>query len=303
MKQIIKNFLNRRGWELRRLQDPRSLLRYPDGEILCSPDPECGGGLMVVDQDRYFLYDVLSAAYGLEGVRPVVAELGVLRGENASELFHRLNPSALYLIDAWSSNISETYSTRNGERTWASPASDFADYYGGNVTAQATFDRLYSETCSRFENERRVQILRSTTSDGLESLKVNCPEGVDLIYVDAGHDYEQVLDDLMKSAEALRKDRGALILNDCCHSVPGVKQNLGVLEAAYKFCRMAGYRPLLAVNRNWTDAVLVRSDSRLVGSIRQLMLGSAIRYVEVPTELFPNLRLTDSQLPSISFCY
>ena len=43
-------------------------------------------GLKIIDQDRTFLYRILSAVYKGLGVRPVVIELGVLRGANACSL-------------------------------------------------------------------------------------------------------------------------------------------------------------------------------------------------------------------------
>lgn len=302
MRHFLRKGLRRLGLDLRRIGsigDAESADRRTSGLPWAR---NTGYGLKIVDRDRSFLYECMGRILQARAIEPVVAELGVLRGENANHILQRVDPVVLYLLDAWSAVSAAEYSQTNGHRPWVSALSAFKDYFGGALDDQATFDRLYEEAIHRFRADSRVQVIRADTREGLRRLDTLHPQGFNLIYVDANHQYERVLDDLLGSASLLHPDYGCLILNDCCHSVAGVRQNLGVLEAAHKFCQMTSFRPVLAVNRDWTDVLFAPQGSPLSVELDLLISGSDLSFVEVPMWLLPNLRIRDSHRPSISFC-
>jgi len=259
-------------------------------------------GLKIIDQDRTFLYRILSTVYTDLAIRPVVIELGVLRGANACSLRSILEPQDLFLIDLYDAEMTEVHDRLAKTRSWMVPADDFSEYYGGDLRDQATFDRLFAEArdaLSRFPN---VHFIIDTSQQGLRKIREELHVHANVVCVDASHFYENVLEDLVAASELLAPDSGCLILNDCCHSREGVEQNLGVLEAASKFCRMKDFVPIVAVNRPWTDVILVPRESRMVDLVDSVFTESELPFVEVPLELFPNLSISNTRLRSVSFC-
>lgn len=299
IRHVIHRALRRAGLEVIRVQ--QDVL----GENLGSDSSAMRSGsvgLKIIDQDRTFLYRILSAVYrGLE-VRPVVIELGVLRGANACSLREILDPQDLFLVDLWDSKMTEVHDRLANTRNWMVPADDFSEYYGGDVRDQATFDRLFREAQDALVEEANVHFIIESSQEGLRKLRQELDILANVIYVDASHFYENVLEDLVAAAELLIPDSGCMILNDCCHSREGVEQNLGVLEAANKFCRMKDFVPIVAVNRPWTDVILAPRTSRMIDLVDSVFTVSEVPFVEVPLELFPNLSISNTRRRSVSFC-
>jgi hypothetical protein len=262
-----------------------------------------GANMKILFAGRDAIYAVLRACFDALGVRPGVAELGVLDGSNAARMLDLLSPSALYLIDAWSTDAFADYRRANAHRQWVDDLDRYAEYFGGPLTEQSTFDRLHDAVAARFAGEPSVRIVRAPTAAGRDALRRELAEGakLDLVYVDASHQYETVLDDLLMYAEVLSPD-GALQLNDCCHSDAGVRQNLGVLEAAVKFCKMSDFVPALLTNGDWSDLVLVRRASRLRRVIDEVVAGSDIAFVEIPGALLGAATVRSGKRANLSFC-
>ncbi len=257
--------------------------------------------MKIVDADRNLLYRIISKIYKDFELSPTVVELGVLKGKNAQAMYDLLNPKKMLLIDSWSSRATNEYELINSHRDWVDQPDKYSFYYGGSLKSQETFDRLYDETCSKFINATKVEIIRMETLEAINELKRRSIEEVQLIYVDANHSYEKVLDDLMFYKPFLDKKFGCFQLNDCCHSMAGVRQNLGVLEAAQKFCKLSNFIPLVAVNRDFTDVLFAHKDSLMVGYIDNIFSNSDLSYVEVPDQLFANLTVRVGVRANISF--
>lgn len=147
--------------------------------------------------------------------------------------------------------------------------------------------KLLSEAKKKFETAKNVQFSRTSTADGASKFDERLKAKAQLIYVDANHQYETVLDDLIDYLPFLDKDYGVYQLNDCCHSEAGIKQNLGVLEASYKFCRMYDFTPLVVVNRDFSDVLLARKGSVICELIGSVFKESSISFVELPFQLYP----------------
>jgi hypothetical protein len=267
------------------------------------PAYDDGANMKVLFSGRDAVYAILRACFDALGLRPRVAELGVLDGTNAARMQELLAPAALYLVDAWSTEAFADYRRANAHRDWVDDLDRYAEYFGGPLTEQSTFDRLHEAVVARFAGEPAVRIIRAPTAAGRDALRQELAAGamLDLVYVDASHQYETVLDDLLMYAELLAPD-GALQLNDCCHSEAGVRQNLGVLEAAVKFCKMSDFVPVLLTNSDWSDLVLVRRASRLRRVIDEVVAGSDIGYVEIPAQLLGAATVRSGRRANLSFC-
>lgn len=241
--------------------------------------------MKVLNADRRLIYSILNAAYSSQGIKPKLMELGVLTGNNASTMFEVLAPEVMYLVDSWSCEPAVEYKRANAHRPWVDDPEKYAEYYGGPLSDQATFDRLYQKTVQLFSNKSNVQIVRASTRDAASQLKASGVANLDMIYVDANHQYETVFDDLLEYQHFLNEDNGCLQLNDCCHSELGMKQNLGVLEAAVKFCKLTNFTPVLLTNTDWTDILLARKNSLICQLIDQVVMMNDITFVELPAQL------------------
>ena len=248
--------------------------------------------MKIIDNDRETLFQILSTIYEVNGIVPKIAEVGVLKGKNAVNMYNVLSPKRMFLIDSWSAEKTIAAGVATEHRSWMSQnLSDYEFYYGGPLDEQKTHDAIYNEAQSRFLGKDNIEFVRADSLDGFDFLKKNHHTDFDFIYVDANHHYEHVLDDLMFYKELLKEDIGCFQLNDCCHSKQGVLQNLGVLEAANKFCKINDFIPVIAVNRDFTDVILAPRNSSIASAINETVEGSKVSYVEVPNELFPNLSI------------
>ena len=175
--------------------------------------------MKICNVQRSIFYSVLDHCYKQLNISPRVIELGVLKGKNAESLKNILSPRLLLLIDSWKSEAMDGYSLLNTNRSWVEPAhQSFTEYFGGPVSSQDTFESLYQITYQKFLGDHKVKIIRKTTQDALSEIRENdSGEGFDLIYIDANHQYEAVLDDLINYSEFL-SETGVFQLNDCCHS-------------------------------------------------------------------------------------
>jgi len=133
-----------------------------------------------------------------------IAEIGVNRAET-SKLFRTLFPGAhLYLIDPW--RLTEEYLHS------ATPIS----------RKQKHYNKAYSLVQEQFQNDAQVTILRMTS---LEAVK-HTPEQIDLVFIDANHEYLHVKQDILSWLPKVRSG-GILAGHDYAPEIPmfsGVKQ-------------------------------------------------------------------------------
>lgn len=247
--------------------------------------------MKVVDCTRHRLYDVVSAAFQSLSISPVMIELGVHRGENAEALIQSLKPHHSILVDAWSAETLKTYSHFDTLPPWILPLTAFERYFGGSLSDQATFDRAYATTLNRFDGASNLDIIRADT---IPAFEIICEKfgkkSVDFIYVDANHQYDYVLRDLLYYKDILKND-GIIMLNDCCHSQKGMNQNLGVLEAAGNFIKRTEFVPLALSSTDMSDLILARSESRIARAVCDALDQSDLFFVEVLPQLLPLARI------------
>lgn len=241
--------------------------------------------MKICNVDRNIFYIILGAAFKAMKVLPDIAELGVLRGDNAMALYEKISPKHMFLIDSWSKSITEKYSPFEQLPKWVSPVESFGDYFGGPMDQQSTFDMLHKHCVDKFATFTNVTIIRQETIAAIPEIrKLSGVEMLDFVYVDANHQYEYVLRDLLYYEELVKED-GVLMLNDCCHSPSGMRQNLGVLEAVTNFIKRTDFIPVAMTHTDWSDVILVRRNSNINRLIHELILDSNISYVEVPHQL------------------
>ena len=257
--------------------------------------------MKVISQNRNFIYDIARISLRQMHTSIIATEIGVLRGDNAKKIIDILAPNHIFLIDAWSTDAFLEYKYNNQHRNWVKDLDEFKDYFGGSVYCQKTLDQMHDFVVERFKNNTAVSIIRSTTRSGISEIP-NLLNGelLNYIYLDANHQYETVLDDLIECEKILHSD-GLIQLNDCCFSVDGIAQNLGVLEATTNFCKRFKYTPLLVTNNDFTDILLCKSNSRIVGVVDYIINEFNVSYVELPSSLLGALTVRHGAKHNLSF--
>jgi len=121
-----------------------------------------------------------------------VAEVGVMFGDFSEFIVHTIQPSKLVAIDRFDAHLYPTI--------WGKPS---AETFKGRTHLDYYRQRL---------SVSNVEIL-CETGDSWECLSRYLDESFDMIYIDAGHDYESVRKDA-EVAEKKVKSGGVLIFND-----------------------------------------------------------------------------------------
>jgi hypothetical protein len=242
--------------------------------------------MKILPVDREIFYDLVRATFNAMKIQPVAMELGVYDGQNAKKIYETLSPARIFLIDGWDAQLPvKAYTPFQPAPEWIKPLSAYSRYYGGDVLLQSTWDNLYSKTVSEFSNVRNCTIIKAESHQAHAQLQKALNGGkLDFAYIDGNHQYEYVFSDLMLYSK-LCAENSVIQMNDCCHSVVGSRQNLGVLEACVKFIKMSDWRPLAINLRNFSDLILVRKNSRIGSVMDGLIESSPISYVEVPYQL------------------
>lgn len=101
-------------------------------------------------------------------------ELGVLEGDHSFEMLSVLQPDKLWLVDMW---------------TDIKVSGSGSDYLGND---QEDWDRRYLKVVERYAPYANVSVLRLAGQQAARIL----PNDLDLVYIDACHDYECVLEDM-----------------------------------------------------------------------------------------------------------
>lgn len=115
--------------------------------------------------------------------RPIVgAEIGVYKGKNARNLLNLLPNLSLCLVDRWK-EYSET-----------EIKADEASTMG--FIKQESWDKIYNKVLKlqRRQGEGRVNIIKKSSISASKMIKNN---SLDFIFIDAGHSYRSVKNDIM----------------------------------------------------------------------------------------------------------
>lgn len=120
-------------------------------------------------------------------------ELGVYEGDHSLEMLSVLEPQNLYLVDMW------TDIRISGEGH---------DYIHDS---QEIWDKRYFQVLKRYDPFSNVSVLRMSTDQAARVI----PNELDLVYIDANHDYAPVLNDMRQWFPKVRQG-GILSGDDYC---------------------------------------------------------------------------------------
>lgn len=159
-------------------------------------------------RNRREMYEAIAGAFDHP---PVIAEVGVARGINATTMLEVFCPSAFYLVDSWRH------------------CPDFNDC---NNPDQAEQQKRYIGVIKAFAGKVGTNIIRL---DSLEAAKQMQDWGIafDFIYLDARHDYEAIKADIA-AWWPLVVDGGYLAGHDYVDGVIN-KTSFGVKQAVNEF--------------------------------------------------------------------
>jgi hypothetical protein len=138
-----------------------------------------------------------------------IAEVGVFKGEFSKFIFEFLKPNNLYLID-----IFEGY-TASGDQD-------------GNNIQVVNLDEELASLQNYFQNNQNVFFLKGWSHLQIEKIPDN---HLDMIYIDAGHEYEDVKKDLLASFPKV-KPNGYI----CGHDYE-MNRFPGLFRAVNEFCQ------------------------------------------------------------------
>lgn len=158
--------------------------------------------------------------------RSVGAELGVFCGDFSRILLEELRPARLYLVDAWSLMWGERYPD------WGS----YTDH--GRLTTAEAKARTASVKAEFPQTE--IEIREMAIEPFLQQID---RLSLDFIYLDAGHGYEETLQQLLYCATRVKHN--GVILGDDWKPDPKA-QHHGVYRAIQDFTRMENFEIVAA---------------------------------------------------------
>lgn len=214
------------------------------------------------------------------------AEVGVYRGDFSQDILDLCNPSELNLIDNWKFEIEEH-----------NPFTDTAENFSGFVgkihwehfgdDPNATQEQNYQYVKSRFSSRQNVKVIRSKSIEGLREFS---DHSLDVIYIDANHQYEYVLRDMMEARSKLRPG-GIMLLNDFYEGPGGTEQNLGTIGAANAFVKRYNFQYLAMTHGAYADVALSDDPgSNFVKEFLDNLNNSDLQFIGIPDSIVPSIR-------------
>jgi len=183
---------------------------------------------------------VVSSRYELLHFLPknsIGAEVGVMAGDFSECILNAVTPQQLYLIDTFNSDDW----VRLGEKA-RFKAAEHLGYLQNRFQSQIAGGTVF--------------LMQGLSTDILPKFDDN---SFDWIYIDAGHSYDEVTDDLYQ-AKRLVKPEGYIIMNDYIFHSHWESMNYGVIHAVNEFCAKENYEfAYLALHpQMYCDVVLKR---------------------------------------------
>lgn len=158
------------------------------------------------------------------------AEIGVQRGVFSEQILPHV--ASLALIDAWDSSLCD-------------PRDPARIPQGGQ-------EENYRKVCERFDFEPKVRILRMSSLEAASHFK---DRSLDWVYLDAGHDYVSVMEDLTAWARVVRD---CIMGHDYTRSDEAVSMGFGVVAAVNDFCDAFGWEVVALTGDEWLSFKLER---------------------------------------------
>jgi hypothetical protein len=214
------------------------------------------------------------------------AEIGVYRGDFSQKILDTCAPMKLYLIDNWKYEIQDhnpfadeprNFSAFSGRIHW--------EHFGDDWNA--TQEQNYQYVKSRFSNAANVKIIRANSIEGIQTL----PDAhFDVMYIDANHQYEYVLRDLMEARKKL-KPGAVMLMNDFYEGPGGAEQNLGVMGAVNTFVKRYNFYYIAMTHGSYADVALTDDPgSPFVGQILTNLNNSDLMFIGISDAFVQNIR-------------
>ena len=131
-----------------------------------------------------------------------MVEIGVFKGKNAKMLRELFPQAHLYLIDPWS------------------PDSSYLNRGGPVATQYKIYSDAFSNVKTMFKNDLRTTIIRKPST----MAATDVPSNLDLVFIDANHDYTCVKQDILTYLPKLKSRSILAGHNYGHHRLPGVKK-------------------------------------------------------------------------------
>ena len=234
----------------------------------------------------YFVMGDRNALARLLPKHAVWAEIGVYRGDFSNYVMENCSPTELYLVDNWDWELAdhnpleddaEQFKGFSGKIHW--------DHFGDDP--KATQEKNYQYVVSRFSTNTNVKILRGKSSTLIKTL----PDTYfDLMYVDANHQYEAVLRDMIDAKSKL-KPGAIMMMNDFYEGPGGAEQNLGVMGAVNTFVKRYNFHYIAMSHGSYADVMLTDNPaSPFVQKFLYSLNNSELQFIGISDALVPNVR-------------
>ena len=153
-------------------------------------------------KDRYALLDIVKK-------NGICAEVGVLAGDFSKKILNKCTPKELVLIDRFN-----------------------CDDYKGQNRFTAKTNQIYIE--AKFEEYVKNNTVKICKGESWKELSMFPDKHFDWIYIDAGHDYNSVKNDITVAGKKVKND-GMIIMNDYIMYDHLAKTEYGVVQATNEF--------------------------------------------------------------------
>lgn len=156
-----------------------------------------------------------------------MAEIGVWRGYFSIEILNKTDVGHLYLVDPW-----EDLDAEHNESALVECRHHLRGHAQGG----------------------RFSIIRKRSLDAVKDFKDGSLDGC---YIDASHDYQDVLDDLRAWSQIVKPD-GYIFGHDYTRNEMAKKLNFGVIEAVEEFCKITEWKMTYITNEDFASFGLQR---------------------------------------------
>lgn len=146
----------------------------------------------------------------------VGAEIGVWRGDFAEEL-RKTTAAKIFLVDSWQ---------------------QYAAYHADMCSPSETHEQALARVKERFDYDLKLGRMEIVRGFSLVAATNHQTPTLDWIYLDANHQYEFVLLDLIAWSWRI-KPGGCIMGHDFCHRP---EERFGVIEAVEEFCEKFNWR-------------------------------------------------------------
>jgi hypothetical protein len=251
--------------------------------------------MLLIDSDREKLYECAKQYFDDQNIVPKVCELGVLNGDNALNLIEIFKPKICYLIDSYSRKSQFEYKQLSKLHKFMNSLDEYSEYYGGSLNRQSTFNSIFKTAKNKLKNTDAM-FIRENTRDAISEIEYE----LDFIYIDANHNYEHVLEDLVTYSKILSKE-GIIQLNDVVMHESAHKQNIGVIDALNRFLKISDFQIVVIILRDWSDALITRT--RNINRLQEIFLRKYMLKIEVPNSIFGSYKIIKSVTGTTTYSF